>query len=119
MLFQQGNHYTSSAIIYNYQKNLTNISFTYQATKDSEITIPLINYPGYVATNHEGKRLQIKEGYNHMIVIPLAKGIGTINVYYKGVLLFKLSDYISLSALLVYIYNILQIQKLKNWHKLL
>lgn len=119
MLFQQGNHYTSNAIIYNYQKNLTSISFAYKAIKDSEITIPLINYPGYAATNHEGKQLQIKEGYNHMIVIPLAKGIGSVNVYYRGLLLFNLAYYISFLSLAVFAYHIYQINKRRKWFKLM
>lgn len=118
-LFQHGDHYTSNANIYNYKKHLNDITFSYQATKESEITIPLINYPGYIATNLEGKQIQIKEGYNHMIVIPLPRGNDSIHVYYKGLLLFKLADYISLLSLIMLVCCIIKIQKQQSWHKLM
>lgn len=118
-LFQQGNHYKSNAFIYNYKKNLTDISFSYQTAEDTEITLPLVNYPGYVATTQEGKQLQIKEDYNHMIVIPLSKGEGGINVFYKGFPLFRFADCISLLSLILFINFIYQINKHKKWHKLI
>lgn len=118
-LFQQGDHYISNAVIYDYKKTLTDISFSYQTVTDSEITLPLVNYPGYVAINQEGKQLVIREDCNHMIVITLPTGNGNVNVYYKGLLLFKLADYVSLFISIVLIYYIIKIHNLKTWHILL
>ena len=101
-LLKQGNHYISDAIISNYNKNLTTISFTYKTKKPSKIILPLVNYPGYTAINQYGNRVPLQEkGANHMIVIPLTERTGSIKVYYEGLPIFKVADYISFVSVLL------------------
>ncbi len=101
-LKKQGNRYISDAVITNYNKSLTAISFTYQTTKPAKIILPLVNYPGYTAINQRGRRIPLqKKGTNRMIVVPLTKGKGNIKVYYKGLPIFKAADYISLVSILL------------------
>lgn len=118
ILFEQGNRYITDATIPYYKKELTTITFDYSTLHDTNITLPLINYPGYIAKNQAGQELSIKENHNHMIVIPLPEGNGHVKVHYEGLLLFKITDYISLFSLLVLIYYIICIHKRNNWHKL-
>ena len=104
-LYKQGNSYITDAKITDWRKSLTDISFSYETSTDTLITLPLINYPGYVATNQTGVNISISENYNHMITLLLPKGKGHINLKYKGQLSFKVADFISvatLSALLAY-----------------
>lgn len=98
-LFAMNDHYKSNATISDWQKNLTTVSFSYFAKEDSAITLPLINYPGYIAKNQNGDQVDIVENNNHMIVIVLPKGEGKIAVSYQGLLLFKVADFISLLTL--------------------
>ena len=83
---------------------MTNISFDYSTETDTGITLPLMNYPGYIAENQDGIKIKLQENNNHMIIIPLQKGKGEIRVFYAGLTIFKIADYISLLSLLVLIY---------------
>lgn len=96
MILKQGNYFTSDAEISNWIKTLNSISFSYSANKNSTITLPLINYPGYVAMNHLGKKVKIEENNNHMIILNLPRGKGVINIFYEGLKLFDIADRISL-----------------------
>ena len=102
-LFAQGNRYISEASISNYRKKNTSISFSYQAVNDSEIILPLVNYPGYQALDQDGNVIQIKENGNHMIVIPLQKGIGSVEVFYKGFRSYKIADGISVLTFVLFV----------------
>jgi uncharacterized membrane protein YfhO len=119
MLSRQKNQYYSEATIKNYQKDLTDIIFDYSTSSECEIILPLINYPGYVAQNQNRQRICIKENNNHMIVIPLPKGDGSIKIHYKGLIAFKVADYISLASLLAFIFYIIRIYKRNSWNKLI
>ena len=96
-LLRQGNHYISDAVITNYHKNLTTISFMYQTTKPAEIILPLVNYPGYIAVDQYGNRIPLQKRIdsNHMIVVPLMEKNGHVKVFYKGLPIFRVGDYIS------------------------
>lgn len=118
-LINQNNRYYSNAIINNYQKKLTDISFDYYAKTDSDIILPLMNYPGYIATNQFDETLKIQENNNHMMVIHLPKGTGSVKIHYRGLPAFKIADYISLTSLLVFIFYILQTHRQNNWNKLI
>ena len=118
-LFMQGNRYVSAANISNYHKHLNRIVFSYDAKTDTDIILPLVNYPGYTAVDQSGREIKIEENDNHMIVIPLTKGTGHIQVWYKGLLLFKIADYISLVSLFlflsfIFIYKRKRCNNLKN-----
>lgn len=118
-LINQKNHYHSNAIINNYQKKSTNISFDYYAKNDSEIILPLMNYPGYIVTNQAEENIKIQENKNHMMVIPLPKGNGKIRIHYEGLFAFKIADFVSLASLLIIIYYVFLIHKHNNWNKLI
>lgn len=118
-LLKQGNHYISNAIISSYQKKITNVSFTYRADNDSNIVLPLVNYPGYIATDHSGKEIKIQEDSNHMMIIPLPKGAGNIRVMYKGLPLFKIADSFSLISAVIFFSVIISIHKRKLWNHLM
>lgn len=104
-LYKQGNNYLTDAKITDWKKTLTDISFTYEAPTDTKIILPLINYPGYIATNQAGINMPITESNNHMMIVQLPKGYGQINIKFKGLFSFKVADYLSvttLSAIIVY-----------------
>ena len=102
-LLRQGNHYISDAVITNYHKNLTTISFMYQTTKPAEIILPLVNYPGYIAVDQYGNRIPLQKRIdsNHMIVVPLMEKNGHVKVFYKGLPIFRVGDYISFVSILI------------------
>ena len=118
-LFSQKNRFYSNAVITNYQKELTNISFEYYAKNDSEIILPLMNFPGYIATNQFEENIKIQENQNHMMVILLPKGNGKIRIHYEGLFAFKIADFVSLASLLIIIYYVFLIHKHNNWNKLI
>lgn len=111
-LLRQGNHYSSDAIINNYSKNLTTISFTYQTEKTTMISLPLVNYPGYTAINQYGNRISLqKSSSNHMITVPLTERSGSIKVYYEGMPIFRAGDYISFVSIIIVVFLAFRTQK--------
>ena len=119
ILFQQGNHYITKAHITQWEKISTSITFSYQADEDSEIILPLVNYPGYEAKDQYGNLIQLFESHNRMIVIHLPQGNGSIKVYYKGILLFRVADYVSLTSLLVISVWLIRVHMRKKWNYLM
>lgn len=118
-LFAMKNQYVSEAVIYNWRKILTSVSFSYSANKNSTITLPLVNYPGYVAENQTGEAVPVQENSNHMIMIRLPKGEGAVKVYYTGLIVFKIADYITLISIVILLCSISLIQKQKLWGKIM
>ena len=100
---RQGNNYLTSASIGRYNKKGTNISFSYNAKENTVIVLPLINYPGYAAADQSGQKIKIEENDNHMISIKLPKGTGTIKVWYEGLFLYTVADYLSILSAIVFI----------------
>jgi hypothetical protein len=117
-LCKQGNRYISDADISNYQKSISNISFSYRAETDTKIILPLVNYPGYVAVDQYSKKIAFEENDNHMIVIPLAKGSGSIKVWYKGLPLFRVADYISLISAIIFLCSLIEIYRRNDCNRL-
>ena len=118
-LFQQDNRFITDAKISNWQKKQTTICFTYDAEHDTEIILPLINYPGYIAVTKTGDEVQVKENHNHMLTISLPKGSGYIKVYHKGFLAFKIADYASLCSFFLLINCLIWVYKKQYWKKTL
>ena len=118
-LFALKNQYISEAAIRDWRKILTDVSFSYSAKENSTITLPLVNYPGYVAENQTGEVLPIQENSNHMIMIRLPKGEGAVKVYYTGLTVFKIADCITLISLVILLCSISLVQKQKLWGKIL
>ena len=79
----------------------------------------MVNYPGYVAVNQTGEDIPIEENSNHMIMIKLPKGEGAVKVYYTGLTVFKIADYMSLISIVILLCSISLVQKQKMWGKLL
>lgn len=98
-LYQQGNNFITDAKITDWRRNLTDISFSYETSTDTVITLPLINYPGYVATNQRGVNISITDNDNHMMTLQLTKGNGQIKIKYEGLLSFNVADYVSVATL--------------------
>lgn len=113
------NQYISDACIYDWRKKSTSVSFSYSADKNSVIILPLVNYPGYVAINQRGEELCIRENHNHMIMINLPEGDGSVKVYFKGLTLFIIADVISLVSLTGLLYYVSLIQRQKLWRRFL
>ena len=120
-LFEQGDRYISDGIISNYSKNGTNISFSYNVknVNGSKIILPLVNYPGYVATDNTGRAVSIEESDNHMMQISLTEGSGEIKIWYKGLPIFAIADYISLFSTLGFLILIYFIHKNRCWNRFL
>lgn len=117
-LSKQNNRYFTNALITNYQKRTTDVYFNYSAKDDTVIVLPLMNYPGYIATNETGEKIAISENANHMMVIHLPKGNSRISIHYEGLHTFKIADYVSLASLLIFIFFIIQTYRKKSWNKL-
>ena len=113
-LSQQGNRYITDADIRNYQKNISNISFSYRTKTDTKIILPFVNYPGYVASDQSGRKIKIEENENHMITIPLTHGSGIVKVWYKGLLIFNIADYLSLISVLAFLCFMIKICRENN-----
>ena len=118
-LFAMKNQYISEAVICDWNKVLTNVSFSYFANENSTIILPIVNYPGYVATDQKGDILQIRENNNHMMTLFLPKGEGRIKVRYDGLMLFRVADTISGIAFFILLMYIIKMQKQKRWCKLM
>lgn len=117
-LFVQGNRYISDGIISNYSKSGTNISFSYKTKNKSKIILPLVNYPGYIATDNTGRAVNIEESDNHMMQLSLIEGSGEIKIWYKGLPLFAIADYLSLFSTLGFLILICFVHKNRCWNRL-
>ena len=118
-LFEQGDRYISDGIISNYSKSGTNISFFYKTENknESKIILPLVNYPGYIATDNTGRAVNIEESDNHMMQLALPEGSGKIKIWYKGLPLFVVADYISLFSTLGFLIFAYLVRKNKYWNR--
>ena len=116
-LLERGNCYISDGIISNYSKSGTNISFSYKAKNISKIILPLVNYPGYIATDNTGRAVSIEESDNHMMQLTLTEGSGEIKIWYKGLPLFAVADYISLFSTLGFLIFAYLVRKNKYWNR--
>lgn len=110
-LLNQKNRVITDAKITNWKKDLTDISFSYHMEHDSEIVLPLANYPGYIVTTQTGDIVPIKENGNHMIKISLPKGHGEITIRYKGLRSFIIADLISVFTLLALIFSSILVKR--------
>ena len=118
-LFEQGDRHISDEIISNYIKSGTNISFSYKIENKngSKIILPLVNYPGYIATDNTGRAVNIEENDNHMMQLALPEGSGKIKIWYKGLPLFVVADYISLFSTLGFLVFAYLVRKNKYWNR--
>ena len=83
----------------------------------SKIILPLVNYPGYIATDNTGRAVNIEESDNHMMQLALPEGSGKIKIWYKGLPLFVVADYISLFSTLGFLIFAYLVRKNKYWNR--
>ncbi len=103
---------TSSSSIYinDYEKNGSKIVLNYNSLVDNGyIEVPLLYYPGYVATDENGNKLNITKGTNNVIRIELNEPkSGTITVDYKEKPIYIFADVISLFSIFAYLIYIIK-----------
>lgn len=93
----------SDANLYDIYKQGTTVSFSYEANQDTAAQLPLFYYPGYVAEESQGHRLELREGEHHFMEVMLPKGSAKVQVHYAGLYFFRIFDVISLGALFVFL----------------
>lgn len=76
----------------------------YRTTKSTKIILPLVNYPGNIAVDQYGNHIPLQNDSNHMIMVPLTERNGHIKVFYKGLPIFRVADYISFVSILIIVY---------------
>ena len=85
-----------------YEKKGTKATLTYQTAEEGQyVDFPIQNYLGYRAEDENGNELEITYGNNYRIRVMLTAGEEhTIHVYYSQPAVFRISQVISLLALL-------------------
>ncbi|WP_379970359.1 6-pyruvoyl-tetrahydropterin synthase-related protein [Ectobacillus sp. sgz5001026] len=82
----------------NFKKNGSHISFDYNNTNEGEIAMPIIYYKGYQAQikeNGTSMNTPVYAGVTNLATLELPKGTGTVNFYYAGTTIQKLSKILS------------------------
>ncbi|MET3689588.1 hypothetical protein ABIC37_005138 [Priestia megaterium] len=103
-----------NAIIKNYKKDDTHVSLDFKVDKNTTITLPLIYYKGYYAeviTQNKHKVVPISTNKEGILTVDVHNS-GTLNIYYKGTNIQKVS--IVLSILCFFFLIFLFIQNRKN-----
>jgi len=85
--------------ISNFTKQGTHISFDYSADTNQTVTLPLYHYIGYVAELN-GEATEILNGDNHLIMLSLPAGQGTVSVHYAGFWYYTVANLVSLGTAL-------------------
>lgn len=75
-------------------------------SKDAYIDFPALNYPGYVARDENGQKLEIMNGENYAVRVLLPRGYqGQISVKYQGLLLWHILDVFSVAAFFFFLWK--------------
>lgn len=86
------------------ERKLNNITVKYQnnvRNKKGKIIMPLIAYPGYVATQNK-RTLKIHQSKNHEIMVYPQKS-GNIHVWYRGTEIQKYSSWITILTIIIFV----------------
>lgn len=96
---------SSKIKVNDYNKEGCKIVMNYENNEGSGyIEVPLLYYPGYVAKDENGKKLEISCGDNNVLRVELTEAKnGTITVNYKEKALYIVSDVISIITLGVFL----------------
>ena len=117
-LLSKDRYITSDNTIHinNYEKNGSKIVLEYTSDSDNGyIEVPLLYYPGYVAKDENGKKLEIAIGDNNVVRVNLnEKKTGTIIIDYKEKPLYIYADIVSLVTMCYFIVYIIMKKKLQN-----
>lgn len=103
-------------IINNYEKNDDEITLTYKnKIGKGYIEVPLLYYPGYVAKDENGKKLNVVCGDNNVLRVELENECnnGKITIEYKEKTLYVIADIISLVSIIGFIWVIRTLKKEK------
>lgn len=84
-----------------FRKVGTRLTFTYASTAGAEVMVPLFYYPGYEA-RIDGTVTAVREGAHHVLTLALPAGEHTVFVCYSAPLSFRVSNCISLLALVLF-----------------
>ncbi len=113
--FSENKYNTSNSLIVinNYEKNGSKIVLNYTSGVDNGyIEVPLLYYPGYIAKDENGNKLNITIGNNNVVRVNLTeKKSGTITVDYKEKPLYIYADIVSLVTVCLFIVYIIKLRK--------
>ncbi|MBR0366044.1 MAG: hypothetical protein IJH94_04510 [Clostridia bacterium] len=86
------------------------------ASSDSSwVEVPLLYYPGYLAKNDRGERLNTYFGTNNVLRIQLTDGTTAVKLRYKGFLAFKLANLITMLTIAAWVVIAYGRKKGKTW----
>jgi hypothetical protein len=98
----------NSGIITNYSKDYDTIKFNYNFKEETEVTVPFINYKGYVVNDS----VELKESAEIPGLISMnLKGKGTIKLNYEATLIQSLSLWTSVISCLAFILYLFKIKR--------
>ena len=98
------NDYKTDAKLSDIKKLGTRLEFSYVATKDTKVQVPLFYWKGYEARNEKGERLNLSSGEHRFMEVEVPKGEGKVYIHYAGLWSFRICDIISLISLIVFLY---------------
>lgn len=98
-----------------YVKKYTNISFNATETQnlDGVVLVPLNAYKGYVAADKDGNKLELysDEDGRFGIIIPAGYS-GAVNLSYRGLWYWRISDIISLISVIIFLIYVIKKRKI-------
>lgn len=93
--------------IYDYEKKQLDITFRVKNTGEQEsyVDLPLVYYDGYVAKNSANFSFEVYNGNNNNVLrVNIPSGYeGDIHVYFKEPLLWRISEFVTLISVLVFV----------------
>ena len=95
--------YKTDAKIFDAKKQSTRLEFSYVATKDTKVQVPLFYWKGYEARNEKGERLNLSSGEHRFMEVEVPKGEGRVYLHYAGLPIFRICDIVSLVALAAFV----------------
>lgn len=91
-----------------YKKDYDKITFTYNFTKPTEVTLPYIMYKGYVASNENGKEIRLTKSKTTVGLLAMTLGgKGDLTLYYKGTSIQRVTYMVSISTFVIFILYLL------------
>ncbi|MDR0839622.1 MAG: hypothetical protein LBN99_08315, partial [Oscillospiraceae bacterium] len=93
---------SGEARVTRFSRDFTNAEFTYEnAAPGDYAELPLYYYPGYAARDADGGALTVGAGENGVVRVDLPSGGGSVSVSYREPLSYRVSEIISLLALII------------------
>lgn len=89
----------------NFNKDGNHITFHFNNTSNGEIAMPIIYYKGYeaqITENGKTTKVPVYAGVTNLATMELPQGTGSVNFYYAGTSIQKISKYISGISFIVF-----------------